>query len=220
MMSSGQRGSRRQVAGGRWLLGHYPLSTDHYPLTTSPQPLRYHFNPKPSPPAERPRPPFSGLDGFFAGTPLMSVLAYLGLLSVVSGLFGGRPAARDWERLAAVWFVGLAGALSLLSYRPLRYMVLLTPSTALLATASRCSASWLVQWLAHFSPSLLNSLTQLALQLRTLNGAPFLATTQTLQTLRSRVKRLYQAIQNLTHGGIVALFCPAWRMAVRGERIG
>ena len=77
----------------------------------------------------------SGRDGFFAGTPVMSVLAYLGLLSVISGLFGGKPGARAWERLAAVWFVGLLAALSLLSYRPLRYMVLLTPSTALLATA-------------------------------------------------------------------------------------
>jgi hypothetical protein len=77
----------------------------------------------------------SGRDGFFAATPVMSVLAYLGLLSVISGLFGARPGARDWERLAAVWFVGLTAALSLLSYRPLRYMVLLTPSTALLATA-------------------------------------------------------------------------------------
>lgn len=77
----------------------------------------------------------SGRDGFFAATPVMSVLAYLGLLSVISGLFGGRPGAKAWERLAAVWFVGLVAALSLLSYRPLRYMVLLTPSTALLATA-------------------------------------------------------------------------------------
>lgn len=77
----------------------------------------------------------SGHDGFFAGTPVMSVLAYLGLLSVISGLFGGKPGPKAWERLAAVWFVGLLAALSLLSYRPLRYMVLLTPSTALLATA-------------------------------------------------------------------------------------
>jgi len=77
----------------------------------------------------------SGRDGFFAGTPVMSILAYLGLLSVISGLFGGKPGAKAWERLAAVWFVGLVAALSLLSYRPLRYMVLLTPSTALLATA-------------------------------------------------------------------------------------
>ena len=53
----------------------------------------------------------SGRDGFFAGTPVMSVLAYLGLLSVISGLFGGKPGAKAWERLAAVWFVGtIAGA--------------------------------------------------------------------------------------------------------------
>jgi hypothetical protein len=76
----------------------------------------------------------SGRDGFFAATPILSALAGMGLLSAISGLFAGSR-AKAWERLAAVWFVGLAAALSLLSYRPLRYMVLLTPSTVLLATA-------------------------------------------------------------------------------------
>jgi 4-amino-4-deoxy-L-arabinose transferase-like glycosyltransferase len=77
----------------------------------------------------------SGRDAFFAGAPVVSGLAFLGLICVASGMFGGKPEARSWERLAAIWFVGLVGALSLLSYRPLRYMVLLTPSVVLLATA-------------------------------------------------------------------------------------
>ena len=77
----------------------------------------------------------SGRDRFFAGAPILSGLAFLGLICVASGVFGGKPPARPWERLAAIWFAGLVCALSLLSYRPLRYMVLLTPSMALLATA-------------------------------------------------------------------------------------
>jgi 4-amino-4-deoxy-L-arabinose transferase-like glycosyltransferase len=77
----------------------------------------------------------SGRDGFFAEVPILSVMAYLGLLAVMSGFTGGRAASKPWERLAALWFVGLVAALSLLSYRPLRYMVLLTPPVVLLATA-------------------------------------------------------------------------------------
>jgi hypothetical protein len=77
----------------------------------------------------------SGRDGFFAEVPILSVMAFLGLLGVMSGFSGERRESRPWERLAAVWFVGLVAALSLLSYRPLRYMVLLTPPVVLLATS-------------------------------------------------------------------------------------
>jgi tetratricopeptide (TPR) repeat protein len=76
----------------------------------------------------------SGRDGFFAEVPFMAVMAFLGLLAVMSGFSGPKAESRPWERLAAIWFVGLVGALSLLSYRPLRYMVLLTPPVVLLAT--------------------------------------------------------------------------------------
>jgi hypothetical protein len=77
----------------------------------------------------------SGRDGFFAEVPVLSVMAFLGLLGVISGFSGERPESKPWERFAAVWFVGLVAALSLLSYRPLRYMVLLTPPVVLLATS-------------------------------------------------------------------------------------
>jgi tetratricopeptide (TPR) repeat protein len=77
----------------------------------------------------------SGRDGFFAEIPFLTVMAFLGLLAVVSGFSRGRDGAARWERLAAIWFVGLAAALSFLSYRPLRYFVLLMPPVMLLATA-------------------------------------------------------------------------------------
>jgi 4-amino-4-deoxy-L-arabinose transferase-like glycosyltransferase len=77
----------------------------------------------------------SGRDGFFAEIPIMTAMGFLGLLGVLSGFSGERPASKPWERLAAIWFVVLVVALSLLSYRPLRYFVLLTPPVALLATA-------------------------------------------------------------------------------------
>ena len=77
----------------------------------------------------------SGRDGFFAEVPILSVMAFLGLLAVLSGFSGGRAESKPWERLAAIWFVGIVAALSLLSYRPLRYMVLLTPPVVLLATS-------------------------------------------------------------------------------------
>jgi hypothetical protein len=77
----------------------------------------------------------SGRDGFFAEIPIMSVMAFLGLLAVLSGFSGPRGESRPWERLAAIWFIGLAAALSFLSYRPLRYLVLLAPPAVLLATS-------------------------------------------------------------------------------------
>jgi hypothetical protein len=77
----------------------------------------------------------SGRDGLFAEMPFVSVAAFLGLICVVSGFGGKKPAARPWEKLAAIWFIGISAALSLLSYRPLRYMVLLVPASTLLATA-------------------------------------------------------------------------------------
>ena len=77
----------------------------------------------------------SGRDGFFAEVPVLSAMAFLGLLSVISGFSREAAKTKPWERLAAIWFVGLVAALSLLSYRPLRYMVLLMPPVVLLATS-------------------------------------------------------------------------------------
>jgi tetratricopeptide (TPR) repeat protein len=77
----------------------------------------------------------SGRDGFFRGIPVLAGLAYAGLLSVLSGWSGRKPASRPWERLALVWLIGLASALSLLGYRPLRYQVLMILPVALLASA-------------------------------------------------------------------------------------
>jgi 4-amino-4-deoxy-L-arabinose transferase-like glycosyltransferase len=77
----------------------------------------------------------SGRDGLFAEIPILSAMAFLGLLAVISGFAGNRADTKPWERLAAIWFVGIVAALSLLSYRPLRYMVLLIPPVVLLATA-------------------------------------------------------------------------------------
>jgi 4-amino-4-deoxy-L-arabinose transferase-like glycosyltransferase len=77
----------------------------------------------------------SGSDGFFAGAPVLSILGFAGLICIISGFSGKAPGARPWERLSALWFIGFAAALSLLSYRPLRYMVPLTPALCLLATS-------------------------------------------------------------------------------------
>jgi hypothetical protein len=77
----------------------------------------------------------SGRDGLFAEMPFLSIAAFLGLICVISGFGSKDSTSKPWERLAAIWFVGIAAALSLLSYRPLRYMVLLIPGSALLATA-------------------------------------------------------------------------------------
>jgi hypothetical protein len=77
----------------------------------------------------------SGRDGFFIEVPIISVLAFLGLLGVASRFSGAEAGCKPWERLAAIWFVGLVAALSLLTYRPLRYLVLLMPPVVLLATS-------------------------------------------------------------------------------------
>jgi hypothetical protein len=77
----------------------------------------------------------SGQDAIFAKAPVLSALAFLGLLSVISGFVRGHFESKPWERLAAIWFAGLVAALSLLSYRPLRYLVLLLPSMVLLGSA-------------------------------------------------------------------------------------
>ena len=77
----------------------------------------------------------SGREGFFAKGPIMSLAAVAGLICAVSGLTREELSRRPWEKLAAIWFVGLVVALSFLSYRPLRYLVLLVPSAALLAAS-------------------------------------------------------------------------------------
>jgi hypothetical protein len=77
----------------------------------------------------------SGLDGFFRKLPVLSTLAVLGLISTLSGLTRSNRSLRPWELLAAVWFVLLIAALSVLSYRPLRYFIPLIPSMCLLAAS-------------------------------------------------------------------------------------
>jgi 4-amino-4-deoxy-L-arabinose transferase-like glycosyltransferase len=77
----------------------------------------------------------SGRDGFFAKVPIMSLAGFAGLICAASGLTRGKGSSRSWEKLTAIWFFGILAALSLLSYRPLRYFVLVIPSLALLATS-------------------------------------------------------------------------------------
>lgn len=77
----------------------------------------------------------SGLDGFFRKVPVLSVLAVLGLISALSGFTRGNRSLRLWEMLAAIWFIVLVAALSVLSYRPLRYFIPLIPSMCLLAAS-------------------------------------------------------------------------------------
>jgi 4-amino-4-deoxy-L-arabinose transferase-like glycosyltransferase len=77
----------------------------------------------------------SGREGYFSKGPIMSLAAAAGFICAVSGLTREDLSRRPWEKLAAIWFAVLVVALSLLSYRPLRYLVLLTPSVALLAAS-------------------------------------------------------------------------------------
>jgi hypothetical protein len=77
----------------------------------------------------------SGMDGFFSKAPVLSVFAAGGLLSALSRFNARDLSRRPWELLSAVWFVVLCSALSLLSYRPLRYFVPLVPSMCFLATS-------------------------------------------------------------------------------------
>ncbi len=77
----------------------------------------------------------SGREGFFAKAPVMALAAVAGLIFAISGLTREKSSVRPWEKLAAIWFAGLVAALSFLSYRPLRYLALLTPSVTLLAAS-------------------------------------------------------------------------------------
>ena len=77
----------------------------------------------------------SGIDMFFWRTPVLAVLAALGLVPVMSGFARGNRSLKDWEMLSAVWFVVFFTALSFLSYRPLRYFIPLIPSMGFLATS-------------------------------------------------------------------------------------
>jgi 4-amino-4-deoxy-L-arabinose transferase-like glycosyltransferase len=77
----------------------------------------------------------SGMDMFFRKSPVLSILAAAGLISALSGFAPGNRSQRSWEMLAALWFAGLATALSLLSYRPLRYFIPLIPAMGFLATS-------------------------------------------------------------------------------------
>lgn len=77
----------------------------------------------------------SGMDAFFRRTPVMAVLAALGLIPVMSRLARGSRSLRNWELFSAVWFVVFLTALSFLSYRPLRYFIPLIPSMGFLVTS-------------------------------------------------------------------------------------
>ncbi len=77
----------------------------------------------------------SGKDGFFAKVPILYLLGAAGSISILSGFGTSRQQAKPWERLALIWLVGTMLALSLLSYRPLRYLTLILPSLVLVATS-------------------------------------------------------------------------------------
>ncbi len=77
----------------------------------------------------------SGADMFFRKLPVLTSLAAFGLISALSGFARGNKSLRPWEMLSAIWFAVLLIALSLLSYRPLRYFIPLVPGMCLLATS-------------------------------------------------------------------------------------
>jgi len=77
----------------------------------------------------------SGRDGLFVKVPVLYALGAAGSLSVLSGFGNGKRETKAWERLALIWLVGIMASLSILSYRPLRYLALIIPSLALVATS-------------------------------------------------------------------------------------
>jgi tetratricopeptide (TPR) repeat protein len=94
----------------------------------------------------------AGRDGYFVKIPEIAIAAFLGLLGVVSRFSWRRQASARWETLAGIWFVGLVIALSLLSYRPLRYLALFTPSVCLLAASLLLRLARGEPWLASERP--------------------------------------------------------------------
>jgi tetratricopeptide (TPR) repeat protein len=94
----------------------------------------------------------AGRDGYFVKIPELAIMAYLGLIGLVSRFSFRRPAAARWEVLSGIWFVGLVVAMSVLGYRPLRYLVLFTPSLCLLATSFLLRLSRGEPWLASPRP--------------------------------------------------------------------
>ena len=77
----------------------------------------------------------AGRDGFVAKTAEISILAWISLLGLASRFAVRKPTIKPWELLSAIWFIGLLAALAFLSYRPLRYFALLTPSVCFLSTS-------------------------------------------------------------------------------------
>jgi hypothetical protein len=75
----------------------------------------------------------AGRDGYLAKTAEILIPGLFGLLGIGSRFSFRKPTLKPYELFAAIWFVGLIAALGLLSYRPLRYLALLTPSACLLA---------------------------------------------------------------------------------------
>ena len=94
----------------------------------------------------------AGRDGYFVKVPELSIAAFLGLMGVVSRFSWRRTAAPRWELLSGIWFVGLVIALSLLGYRPLRYIMLFTPSVCLLAASLLLRLARGEPWLAPERP--------------------------------------------------------------------
>jgi 4-amino-4-deoxy-L-arabinose transferase-like glycosyltransferase len=77
----------------------------------------------------------AGRDGYFVKISELSLLAFMGLLGIASRFSWKTPRAARWEVFSAIWFVGLVAAMSLMGYRPLRYLVIFTPSICLLAVS-------------------------------------------------------------------------------------
>ena len=94
----------------------------------------------------------SGRDGYFVKIPEIAAAAFLGLIGLVSRFSWRRQAMARWETLAGIWFVALAVGLSLLSYRPLRYLTLLTPSVCLLAVSFLLRLARSEPWLSDERP--------------------------------------------------------------------
>jgi tetratricopeptide (TPR) repeat protein len=75
----------------------------------------------------------AGRDGYQAKTAEVSMLAFISLLGIASRFSLRKATLKPYELFSVIWFVCLLAALGLMSYRPLRYLALLTPCVSFLA---------------------------------------------------------------------------------------